>query len=51
MNIPYYEKLVNMFYQGEMDQELFFNLLIIDEGLKKWYDFHEVLRDALFNDD
>ena len=46
MNIPYYERIVNMYYQGEMDDDLFFSLVWIDKKLKKWFQYHELCKEG-----
>lgn len=47
MKIPYYEKIVNMYYQKEMDAELFFSFVRIDKKLRRWYHYHEMIKDVL----
>ena len=47
MKIPYYEKIVNMYYQKEMDAELFFSLVRKDKKLRQWFHYHEMIRDVL----
>ena len=51
MKIPYYERIVNMYYQGEMDAELFFSLVRIDKKLRRWFHYHEMMKQALFKKD
>lgn len=47
MKLPYYERIVNMYYQGEMDADLFFSLVRIDEKLRRWFHYHEMMKEAL----
>lgn len=47
MKLPYYERFVNMHYQGEIDDELFFSLVRIDKKLREWFLCHEMIREVM----
>ena len=46
-NIPYYEILVEDVYQGRISISVFNQLMLKDEKLREWYQFHRELDKSL----
>jgi len=45
--LPYYEIPVNMYYQGEIDQGVFNQMLLRDKRLRNWYRIYQELEKVL----
>ena len=45
--LPYYEILVNMYSQGEIDQGIFNQMLLRDKRLRNWYRIYQEVEKAL----
>lgn len=41
--LPYYEILVNMYYQGEIDKGVFNQMLLQDKQLRNWFQIYKIL--------
>jgi hypothetical protein len=49
-NIPYYEALVDALYAKQITKGAFNQLMLKDENLREWYQFHRELEKSLKKD-